>query len=310
MIERVYPAWMLALVGVAIARGEPAWCALAGAIGLGLRFVEARGWRSAKGGLSLANLLTLVRLAVVVALPALASSVPRSAVALVVVGLLTLDGIDGCVARSRGEASAFGASFDMETDALGVMILSLVLWREGGVGPWILVAGLWRYVFAFVVGFAPGLGDSPKSPIYRWLFCVLMIGLTGAFLPWPSIARASAALGTGAVSFSFLHALARSRRVRGALGAELDPSVPRVSASGAVASSATVASGVARREAAGSHENEQNAVRDRRSRTAVWARPVAPVRRFGNGTGAVTPHAVGVSEEARPSRTRASSDRR
>jgi phosphatidylglycerophosphate synthase len=163
----------------------------------------------------------------VVALPLLFPSVPSSALAVVVVGLLIFDGVDGYVARVRGEASAFGAAFDMETDAVGVMILSLLAWRAGVAGSWVLVAGLWRYVFAFAIGLAPGLGESPKSPIYRWLFCVLMLGLAGAFLPWPGFARASAALATAVVSFSFLHALARSRTVRAAFSAEAPPSRTR-----------------------------------------------------------------------------------
>ena len=39
-------------------------------------------------------------------------------------GLLILDGVDGRVARARGEVSAFGARFDMETDALLLLCLS------------------------------------------------------------------------------------------------------------------------------------------------------------------------------------------
>jgi len=207
----VYPVWMLAFVGVAVARGEVLWCVVAGAFALGLRFAAARAWRTEAGGVALANLLTLARLGLVASLPALLSSLARPVFALLIVALLVLDGVDGWVARARHEESPFGALFDMETDALTVMILCLLLFRDGVAGPWVLVAGLWRYAYAAATTLHPALGDCPRSPIYRWLFCVLMVSLAGAFLPSPPLARALAALGTLVVSFSFAHSLVRSR---------------------------------------------------------------------------------------------------
>lgn len=212
MIARLaFPVWMLAFSTVAVVRREIVWCTAAGALGLGAHVIAARGWRTAAGGAAFANLLTLVRLGLVVALPAAFASLPRPAFVALVVALLVLDGLDGRVARARAETSTFGATLDMETDALTVMVLTLLLWRDASIGPWVLVAGLWRYAFAAVVAFVPALGDCPKSPIYRWIFCALMIALAGAFVPWPAFARASAALGTALVSFSFLHSMARSR---------------------------------------------------------------------------------------------------
>ena len=40
-----------------------------------------------------------------------------------------LDGTDGWLARRSGVVSAFGARFDMETDALLIMVLALIAWR-------------------------------------------------------------------------------------------------------------------------------------------------------------------------------------
>jgi phosphatidylglycerophosphate synthase len=209
----VHPAWMLAFVAVAIVRREIVWCTAAGAIALVARVVAARAWRTASGRLAAANLVTLLRLGLVVALPWLLASLPRALFAALVVSLLVLDGVDGKLARASGEVSAFGAELDMETDALTVMVLSLLLW--GDVGPWVLVAGLWRYAYAFATTLWPALGDCPPSPIYRWIFTSLMIAFAGAFLPWPALARALAAIGTALVSFSFLHSLARSRAFTG-----------------------------------------------------------------------------------------------
>lgn len=207
-----YPVWMLAFVAAALVSRDAAWCAAGGAIGLGAQFVAARAWR-APSGVALANVLTLLRLAIVVALPLLLAWLPRAGFVALVVALLVLDGVDGYVARARGEASPFGAAFDMETDALTVMVLTILLWQSE-IGPWVLVAGLWRYAYAVAVAIVPALGDCPPSPIYRWLFTCLMIALAGAFVPWHSAARAFAAIGTVLVSFSFLHSIARSRRFR------------------------------------------------------------------------------------------------
>jgi phosphatidylglycerophosphate synthase len=60
---------------------------------------------------------------------------------------LVLDGIDGRVARARGEASAFGARFDMEVDAALLMVLCVAVVSQGAVGPWVLLIGMLRYAY-------------------------------------------------------------------------------------------------------------------------------------------------------------------
>lgn len=209
-----YAAWMLVAIAVAIVRGEPRWCCAAGAVGLVVHAVIGRAWRSSTGALALANVLTLVRLALVVGLPWHLARLPRWGFVALVMSLLVLDGIDGRVARARGETSALGASLDVETDALTVMVLTLLLWTRESIGPWVLVAGLWRYVFVVVTALAPALGDAPPSRLYRSIFGVLMITLACAFVPWPPLALTAAAFGTALVSFSFLHSVWYSRAFR------------------------------------------------------------------------------------------------
>jgi phosphatidylglycerophosphate synthase len=64
----------------------------------------------------------------------------------VAAGLLT-DGADGWLARHRGTASEFGSRFDMETDALFMLTLSLLVHALGEIGGWVLLSGLLRYLF-------------------------------------------------------------------------------------------------------------------------------------------------------------------
>jgi phosphatidylglycerophosphate synthase len=58
---------------------------------------------------------------------------------------LTLDGVDGRVARARGEASAFGARFDVETDAAMLVVLCVAVAALGIAGWWVMAIGALRY---------------------------------------------------------------------------------------------------------------------------------------------------------------------
>jgi phosphatidylglycerophosphate synthase len=209
--ELAFAAWMLAWVAVAIERREVGWFALGGTLGLAARIAAAAGAWTPSGRFGLANALTVVRLAGVASLGALFGLLPRLGFVALLIALFALDGVDGWLARSRGEASTFGAAFDMETDALSVMVLALLLWQNRIVPAWVLVAGLWRYVYAALIALSPSLGEAPRSRFARWAFCGLMLSFSGAFLPVPRLAPPLAAIGTTLVSISFLRSLAQSR---------------------------------------------------------------------------------------------------
>jgi phosphatidylglycerophosphate synthase len=91
---------------------------------------------------------------------ALLGDLTRSGQALlVVIGTvcLILDGVDGRLARSRGEASDFGARFDVETDAALLLFLSVAVGELTAVGWWVLaVAGL-RYIYVAASWVVPAL---------------------------------------------------------------------------------------------------------------------------------------------------------
>ena len=63
---------------------------------------------------------------------------------------LVLDALDGPLARRTETVSAFGARFAMELDAFLLVALSVLLWRTGKAGSWVLLIGGLRY--AFVLG--------------------------------------------------------------------------------------------------------------------------------------------------------------
>jgi phosphatidylglycerophosphate synthase len=76
---------------------------------------------------------------------------------------LALDAVDGRVARRTGTASALGARFDMEVDALLILVLSAYVARA--TGWWVLAMGLARYAVLAATVVAPWLaaGVAPRQ---------------------------------------------------------------------------------------------------------------------------------------------------
>jgi phosphatidylglycerophosphate synthase len=117
-----------------------------------------------------ANAVTLIRgafVALIVGLIGEPYAEPMALFAALLAVLITvLDGVDGKLARSTGLGSAFGARFDMETDSVLVLALSILAWQHGKAGPWVLAIGLMRYVFAAAGKLLPWL-TGPLSPTLR-----------------------------------------------------------------------------------------------------------------------------------------------
>ena len=149
-----------------------------------------------------ANALTLARGAAVLALAALAVEPldDRLAWLACLLGLacIALDGVDGCLARLRATASAFGARFDMEVDAFFVLALSVLLVTGGKVGAWILLAGAARYVFVVAGWRWPALaGPLPYSERRRVACVVQCVTLAVALSPAATAFQAAAIAGAG-----------------------------------------------------------------------------------------------------------------
>ncbi|WP_159949104.1 CDP-alcohol phosphatidyltransferase family protein [Rhizobium sp. 18065] len=93
----------------------------------------------------------------------------------VVLVALALDGIDGYLARRFGHTSDFGARFDMEVDALLILILSVAAALLGKAGAWVMLIGLMRYAFVAAQLFLPKLRGELFVSFRRKLVCVLQI---------------------------------------------------------------------------------------------------------------------------------------
>ncbi len=229
--------WRLALLGAGVAL-----------CGVALMKLAGLGWRAPAGALlgygavaalvlaglaqhaphrrfGAANMVTLTRAAAVaVMLGVLAeggipSPFGRWLLALAGTAALLLDGVDGWAARKTGLASHFGARFDMEVDALFVLVLAALVWRAGQAGAWVLTAGLMRYMFLGAGRLWPVLA-APLAPSFRRkAICVAVIVMLLAALPpllAPTAAGTLCLAGLGLLCYSFgadaVALVARQRR--------------------------------------------------------------------------------------------------
>jgi phosphatidylglycerophosphate synthase len=127
-----------------------------------------------------------------------------------------LDGVDGWLARRYRIASRFGARFDMEIDALLILVLALLVSEFDKAGPWVILSGLLRYIFVAAGRYWPRLREPLFASRRRQAICVVQIlALTAAILPAvePPLSTLIAAAALAALACSFLvdtHWLLRS----------------------------------------------------------------------------------------------------
>lgn len=180
-------------------------------------WLAAKHWNGASFGA--ANQVTLARGVLTLLLAALLGVPSGATVATLAVAFAllaaVLDGVDGRLARRRGEASAFGARFDMETDALLILVLAALAWQHGKAGAWILLAGGLRYVFVAASFALPWLARPLPPSKRRQTVCVVqiatLIACLAPFIPPPASAGIALA-GLLALGYSFavdVHWLAR-----------------------------------------------------------------------------------------------------
>jgi phosphatidylglycerophosphate synthase len=158
-----------------------------------------------------ANQVTLLRGALVALLAGLIGESTDGAVAALVTavasGIAVLDGVDGWLARRTSRASAFGARFDMETDALLIMVLAVLAWQFGKAGVWVLGSGLLRYAFVAAGRALPALRQPlPPSQRRKALAVAQVVALIVTVAPFvpATVSAPLAAVALGVLTLSFL----------------------------------------------------------------------------------------------------------
>jgi phosphatidylglycerophosphate synthase len=162
------------------------------------------------GRFGTANSVTTARAALVALLAALIGDPAAAAVAtpatMIASVAAVLDGVDGWLARRSGMMSRFGSRFDMEVDALLVMVLATLAWQYEKAGAWVMLSGLLRYLFVAAGWLWPWFRRALEPSLRRKAVCVVQIvGLIFAIAPViePPLSNAIAALSLAVLAWSF-----------------------------------------------------------------------------------------------------------
>ena len=135
-----------------------------------------------------ANTVTLFRVSLVAGVAGFIGETPTPRIAWLAAGLITvvavLDGVDGWLARRSAQHSAFGARFDMETDAALILILSVLVWYHEKAGAWVVACGLMRYGFVVAGWILPWMAGPLRSTLRGKSVAIgQLVGLGTALLP-------------------------------------------------------------------------------------------------------------------------------
>ncbi|HET9958337.1 MAG TPA: CDP-alcohol phosphatidyltransferase family protein [Polyangiaceae bacterium] len=114
------------------------------------------------------NWITAARLVSAVGLCATGAS--DRALSLGVFLVWAMDGLDGYLARRLERTSELGAWFDMESDAMLVLVASLGYVRGGAPGYIVATAGMLRYWYLLITARFPPRRQVPRSRIARLAF--------------------------------------------------------------------------------------------------------------------------------------------
>lgn len=204
-------AALIVLLALLVALGLGPLSAMLGLLcGVGLCRAVASGLAAAGAGvLGPADLVTLTRATLACALAALVADPSlglQAAAVLVPLGVLTLtlDAIDGWVARATRTATAFGARFDGEADAFVILVLSVHV--APTYGWWVLAIGTARYAFGLAGWVWPWLRVPLPFRYWRKVVTavqgiVLIVAAAGVVPPATAYMALVAALALLAESF-------------------------------------------------------------------------------------------------------------
>jgi uncharacterized membrane protein YbhN (UPF0104 family)/phosphatidylglycerophosphate synthase len=184
----------------------PPLLAFVSALSFFILVAQTRGAWTRGGGFGLPNAITTLRLLLTLALLLGFEQQSGLSLALTALVVVLLDVGNGWVGRRRGLASEFGARYDMAVDSLLVLTLAVLLFSRGGAGPWVLTAGLWRYLYVLAPVCFPAPLPEARHPWHgRFVYALILACSMVALCVGPRLSHGLALLGTVAVSLSFMH---------------------------------------------------------------------------------------------------------
>ena len=177
--------------------------------------IARRAGALSASGFGAANAVTLARLTIACLLTGYVTALfggfaPSAAQSTAVFAFgtaaLLLDALDGWLARRTGTASPFGARFDMEVDALLILVLSIAAWKTGKAGAWVLMSGAARYLLVAAAYVIPSLREpllpSERRRTIAAIQGTVLVALTAPLIA-PPVSNALAALALALLLYSF-----------------------------------------------------------------------------------------------------------
>jgi len=154
--------------------------------------------------LGVANTITLGRLILLIIATVSYQYIDPLLYGIAILLVIIADGFDGYYARKFNEESAFGAVFDMETDAFLAAVLTTLIYMQMDIGIWLIGAGFLRYIFVIILRVL-GLHkeDAPDMKGARLLAVLFFISLLLPFIFPLEFARWGLIVGAVLVYFSF-----------------------------------------------------------------------------------------------------------
>jgi phosphatidylglycerophosphate synthase len=196
--------FMLSSLSAALVYKRSLWIALAALSSLGFWVWRSRSLFGSLRDFGVGNTTTSVRALGLLGLAALLDARDPFGAALCAAAVFALDGLDGFLARRTGQASAFGARFDMETDACFVLLLSCGLCVLERAGVWVLAAGALRYLYVLTLPFAPQPDrEAPRTRFGRYVFACVVGAFTLCLWPLEPISMPLSAAATALLGCSF-----------------------------------------------------------------------------------------------------------
>lgn len=132
---------------------------------------------------------------------------------LISIAILSLDGLDGYLARKKKLACEFGEYYDKEVDAFFVLTLCILLYIRTQFSAWILLPGLMRYAFVIYIKFAkPRAYKEKRRSLGKWVFFAMISVLIFDLTPFSRFAFPLTLSITGLLLYSFLLSIFEAHR--------------------------------------------------------------------------------------------------
>jgi len=118
--------------------------------------------------------------------------------------VVCLDGVDGWMARKFNHSTLFGQYFDMELDALFVLLMCCWYYLFEEVGFWILVPGLLRYFYKLGIDLFPKNEFKERKKTYASTIAgIFFVSLLFGLILENSLRQVNLAIGSALIVFSF-----------------------------------------------------------------------------------------------------------